>query len=275
MRTASKTTYPDGITVTVRPFTPAEAPQLGPPRPPNDQRAAVHVGISAEGSDVTVSCIDLPLPETFDLYIWTLRDNEVVQKGIEHFTGQKTRTCTWGAGNGHGVVDVQYAVPWLAAVAPPDPALFVVHPEDLVTFREAMTGHFPAVPVKTSRWVPKEAVWIPSDPEEPTPQVFREDLADGRLVWNRAPLRHVWTKEEVDGGQLGAEDFWACTVCGAGGGMADDRPPPFFPPFLPGCAFDVTHDCRLAQALMACWKDLGIEPWPAGLGWITTSIVDP
>ena len=62
--------------------------------------------------------------------------------------------------------------------------------------------------------------------------------------------KHAWEKEEVDGGPLGTDEFWACFECGASGGAA------FHPftgkettprPFLPGPASPLSEDCEEAR----------------------------
>jgi hypothetical protein len=73
------------------------------------------------------------------------------------------------------------------------------------------------------------------------------------------PLEHTWVIENIDGGPMGDDDVFRCSVCGCCGGpterhklqrnedgtkefiLVDVKPHPF----LPGPALDLSEDCRV------------------------------
>lgn len=89
------------------------------------------------------------------------------------------------------------------------------------------------------------------------------DLREGieRLHWPAPPKAHTWTKEWVNGGPVGEEDFWVCSTCGASGGPVgwkESGEPPSFSPFLAGPAFPLTDHCDLAAALVENFKVVAV-----------------
>jgi hypothetical protein len=75
--------------------------------------------------------------------------------------------------------------------------------------------------------------------------------------------KHKWVIEEVDGGTLGTNDFWKCSVCGAGGGPvwpllpAGSKPKPPAPgqAFLAnGSGLELPDDCDTARAMIVAFK---------------------
>jgi len=89
---------------------------------------------------------------------------------------------------------------------------------------------------------------------------------------------HTWIVERVDGGPMGSDDFYKCSVCGCSGGeilqskiqkdsngkatftSVDRRPSPF----IPGFAEDLDDDCDVAKVqiratvrgfLSAWWRE--------------------
>ncbi len=74
---------------------------------------------------------------------------------------------------------------------------------------------------------------------------------------------HSWIVEEVDGGPMGSDDVYRCTVCGCCGGGSTRVTGWFSPekslrienrdpdPFLPGPAIDLSDDCDVAREQIA------------------------
>lgn len=65
---------------------------------------------------------------------------------------------------------------------------------------------------------------------------------------------HSWKVEKVDGGALGAIDFWVCPVCGASGGgfIPQGRPRRSF---LAGPAKSLSKDCDEARTQIREYLD--------------------
>jgi hypothetical protein len=71
---------------------------------------------------------------------------------------------------------------------------------------------------------------------------------------------HAWTVETLDGGPMGAGDFWLCSGCGASGGPILRRKTPDgavakkprWEPFLAGMghALKLSHDCDETSAII-------------------------
>ncbi len=66
---------------------------------------------------------------------------------------------------------------------------------------------------------------------------------------------HTWETEEIDGGAVGADDFWICRKCGASGGPVFSQPErlPRYP-FLAGPALPLSTDCGEAAAQIKTYR---------------------
>lgn len=80
-----------------------------------DTTVALEHHVKAKGTEIILySNREKLAPESFGLYIWTLPEGEVatqiIKQAIEQITNKKVRKISFGAGNGHGSVDVVYSV---------------------------------------------------------------------------------------------------------------------------------------------------------------------
>lgn len=72
---------------------------------------------------------------------------------------------------------------------------------------------------------------------------------------------HVWEIEEVNGGHLGAEDFYICRRCGASGGpVVFGAPPTFVPFYADGSQLEVSDDCEEALKQIIAHKKIWRRP---------------